>query len=144
MNSRPLYPLSSDPIDLNPLTPGHFIIGGPMVAVPQDDSTELQGSHVCRFRYLQSLTQQFWKLWSRDYLHHLQQGNEWQFNKNVSGLKGALVLLKEENLPPQRWSLGRIIDVHPGSDGVVRVVSIKTATSVIKRATTKIAILPTE
>ena len=27
MNSRPLTPLSNDPSDLNPLTPGHFFIG---------------------------------------------------------------------------------------------------------------------
>ncbi|XP_033212236.1 uncharacterized protein LOC117169837 [Belonocnema kinseyi] len=34
LNSRPLSPMSSDPIDLQPLTPGHFLIGGPLISFP--------------------------------------------------------------------------------------------------------------
>ncbi|XP_043472975.1 uncharacterized protein LOC122505429 [Leptopilina heterotoma] len=38
---------------------------------------------------------------------------------------GRLVVLREENLPPLRWLLGRIAEVHPGDDGVIRVVTVR-------------------
>ncbi|GFS93321.1 intraflagellar transport protein 52 homolog [Trichonephila clavipes] len=35
-----------------------------------------------------------------------------------------MVLVKENNLPPLQWSLGRVVQVFPGDDGAVRVVDV--------------------
>ena len=38
LNSRPLVPLSDDPTDLNSLTPAHFLIGRPILSLPEETS----------------------------------------------------------------------------------------------------------
>ncbi|KAH0820277.1 hypothetical protein GEV33_002514 [Tenebrio molitor] len=37
----------------------------------------------------------------------------------------AVVVIHEDNTPPFKWPLGLIVDVHPGKDGIIRVVSVK-------------------
>lgn len=34
LNSRPLTPVTTDPSDLDYLSPGHFLIGQPLLAIP--------------------------------------------------------------------------------------------------------------
>ncbi|KAJ8933546.1 hypothetical protein NQ318_010290 [Aromia moschata] len=41
-----------------------------------------------------------------------------------------LVLIKDNNVPPFKWRLGRVTVVYPGSDGVDRVAAIRTADGV--------------
>ena len=54
---------------------------------------------------------------------------------------GIMVVLKEDNLPPLRWKLGRITALHPGKDGISIVLSIKTAEGVVQRPATTVCIL---
>ncbi|GFY02049.1 DUF5641 domain-containing protein [Trichonephila clavipes] len=51
-----------------------------------------------------------------DYLNHLPQRNKWQFEKNNVAV-GCLVLLKENDLPPYKWAMARILEVIYGTDG---------------------------
>lgn len=53
-----------------------------------------------------------------------------------------MVLIKNESTPPIIWPLGRIVETHPGSDGITRVVTVKTGHGVSKRALSKLCILP--
>jgi len=46
-------------------------------------------------------------------------------------------------LPPLKWRTGRICELHPGSDGLVRV-SLKTTGGIIRRSLPKICILPVD
>lgn len=85
------------------------------------------------------IVQIIWHNWSKDYLNHLNQRHKWQFKKqNV--MPGTLVLLKEENLPPCKWSIGRIVQTIYGHDDTVRVVIVKTPKGEFKRPISKISI----
>jgi len=53
-----------------------------------------------------------------------------------------LVSVKNPQLPPSKWELARIVEVHPSSDGQVRVVTVRTACTLYKRPITQICKLP--
>ena len=136
MNSRPLYPLSTDPNDLEVLTPAHFLIGQPFRALPLHDlprSFPLDQ----RFRLLQNLISSFWIKWKRDYLVHLQIRKRW-FKDGERVSVGDMVLVAEDNQPPLCWKLGRVISGFEGNDNINRVVKVKTTQSEIVRPVVKL------
>lgn len=141
LNSRPMYPMSSDPNDLSPLTPAHFLVNKSLVTVPDPNVLDIPINKLSRYQLLQQINQSFWKRWSNDYLSYLQTRNKWKQHSQPLSI-GTLVLLKNENLPPCQWSLGRISHLHPGADDVIRVVTVKTSRGSFKRAITKICPLP--
>ncbi|GFT40870.1 hypothetical protein TNCV_378201 [Trichonephila clavipes] len=53
-------------------------------------------------------------------------------------MENQLVLLKDPNTKPLDWPMGRILEVFPGSDGLVRVVNVKTSTGNQEPATTSL------
>lgn len=142
LNSRPLTPLSPDPTDLNPLTPGHFIIGRPITSVVDQDVVDVPTGRLPNFQRAQQVIQHFWKRWQKEYLAQLQNRWKWKDGRGAPPAIGALVILKEDYAPPCLWRLGRITAHHPGTDGIVRVVSVRTVSGEVKRALTKICVLP--
>ncbi|XP_055909270.1 uncharacterized protein LOC129944103 [Eupeodes corollae] len=105
------------------------------------DLTEIKDNYLDRWQLMQKIQQNIWKKWKSEYLVRLQQRPKWL--KPNSELKvGHLVLLPDEQTPPTLWRLGRITEMHPGADGKVRVVTVKTATSSFKRPIAKLCILP--
>lgn len=89
------------------------------------------------------MRQDFWTRWNLEYLNELQIQYKWtKDGENVN--VGAIILLKEKNLPFNQWALGKVIEVHPGEDGVTRAVTIKIAMGKIKRAVKYICSLPIE
>ena len=144
LNSRPLSSLSNDPNDLEPLTPGHFLVGDSLHALPQPDLRLLPVPRLNRYQHVQQIVQHFWSRWQREYLHQLQQRYKWS-RTNADPIKlGSLVLLKEDNLPPLKWQLGRITELHPGKDGVIRVASVRIRDSILDRPESKLCVLPIE
>lgn len=140
-NSRPICGMSDDPNDTTVLTPAHFLHTVPVAMVPDEDLSECRASYLTRWRLVQSLTQSFWKKWKDEYLHQLQVRTKWHTKKPDVEI-GEIVTLKDENLPPGKWKLGRVVKKHTGADGHTRVVEVKTENNTLKRAIAKIAPLP--
>lgn len=99
LNSRPITSLSSNPDDLNPLTPGYFLIGDALTAIPENDLREIKVNRLGRYQLIQQMFQHFWQRWNKKYLQQLQQRNKWY--KSIGAIReNDLVIIREENLPP--------------------------------------------
>ncbi|KAL0803358.1 hypothetical protein ABMA28_017421 [Loxostege sticticalis] len=143
LNSRPLCPLSSSPNDFLPLTPGHFLIGRPMTALPSPALCDRNENQLTRYERLERIRQHFWQRWQQEYLSELQQRTKWRTDKSRLNV-GDMVLITEDNTPPLAWRLGRILRLIPGPDGIIRVADINTVRGVIRRTLTRLCPLPTE
>ncbi|XP_075990240.1 uncharacterized protein LOC142985882 [Anticarsia gemmatalis] len=141
LNSRPLTALSTDPTDLLPLTPTHFLIGRPFTAPAAKDMTTIPGNRLQRYDIIEQMRQHYWQRWSKEYISELQTRTKWKSHQDDIQLNG-LALIKDDNLPPLRWKLGRIIQVFPGADGICRVAELRTASGITRRAFSKICPLP--
>jgi hypothetical protein len=57
LNSRPLCPLSNDRDNLQVLTPGHFLIGISLLALPDHNLIDLSSDRLSRWSYVQQVFQ---------------------------------------------------------------------------------------
>ncbi|XP_049869877.1 uncharacterized protein LOC126369487 [Pectinophora gossypiella] len=142
LNSRPLCVLSADAKDALPLTPSHFLIGEPLTAIPDVSLEETNPSRLVRWRLIQQSIQHFWRRWSREYLHEIQQQNKWFKGRGSPVSVDSIVVICDDNSPPLQWRLARVHAVHPGSDGITRVVTLQVGSNFIKRPVVKICPLP--
>lgn len=70
-------------------------------------------------------------------MHTLQKRSNWYSVERQKLKIGYLVLIKEDNLPPLCWILGRIEET--GNDEVVRAATVKSAKGQFKRTIIKLA-----
>ena len=59
LNSRPLTPLSSDPNDLEALTPGHFLIGEALTAPVEINLEDVRLNRLSRWQMVEKMRQHF-------------------------------------------------------------------------------------
>ena len=110
MNNRPLTPASSDPSDLEPLTPNHLLIHRP-ASTPPGLHNKSDSNLQKKWRRVLHLADAFWRRWTHEYLPLLRQRTKWQQpHRNVT--QGDLVLVTDKQLPRNEWSTGRVMDGH--------------------------------
>lgn len=141
INSRPLTPLSNDPMDYNVLTPAHFLIGESFTDVPAPDIRHVRSNRLDRWQRIEQLKQHFWNRFSKEVMSQLQERSKWRQMGKTKLHPGTLVLIQESS-PPMFWKLGRIDELFPGSDGLPRVATVRTSQGSFKRSVRHLAPLP--
>lgn len=96
-------------------------------------------SQLDRYKHLQLIVKSFWDQWQRDYLGQLQVRSKW-LHQGYRDRRFSLI--KEDNLLPSNWKLGRVVQLHPGLNDISRVVTLKCGKTIMKRPVNKICVLP--
>ncbi|XP_065354551.1 uncharacterized protein LOC135949022 [Calliphora vicina] len=105
LNSRPLSPASDDPNDLNPLTPGHFLIGTPLLTPAEPDVSSENLTLINRWKRLKVIYHSFCQRWKSEYLAELHRRYKWKIQRDNVKVND-LVVIKNNNLPPNEWQMG--------------------------------------
>ncbi|KAL7292599.1 hypothetical protein TKK_0013730 [Trichogramma kaykai] len=136
--------MSGDPDDLAALTPAHFLTGSSLLSFTEPyNPTEKAMYYTSRWRLLRNMRDMFWTRWRREVLNQLQQRSKW-LDSRSNLQKGDMVLIRNELSPPSEWPLGLVTKTHPGTDGLVRVATIRTAQATFTRPVVKLTRLPTD
>ncbi|XP_064647101.1 uncharacterized protein LOC135499959 [Lineus longissimus] len=124
VNSRPLTPVSEDPTDLQALTPNDLLRPGKGFTSPPGEFSR-QDVYGRRWRHVQYLVNEFWKRWTKEYLPTLMTRSKWITERRNIRV-GGIVIVLDESQHRLYWPLGRVKQVFPDKDGVVRFVELKT------------------
>lgn len=131
LNSRPISTVSDDPQDLEPLTPNHILLlkSEPVFPPGLFCKTDLYIRR--RWRQVQYIADIFWKRWTHEFLPLMQERQKWnKTRKNF--VVGDVVLVVDSTAPRGSWILGRIEEVMPDRNGLVRTVKVKTQTNILE------------
>ena len=141
VNSRPLTIENLHDPDSDPLTPNQILTMKSRLVLPPPGVFQ-EADVYCRkrWRIAQHLANCFWSRWRKEYLQLLQPRQKWTSDKR--NLKvDDVVLLKEEGVVRGHWPMGRVTEVHPSDDGLIRSVSVQAGRSILKRPVNKTVLL---
>lgn len=118
--------MPADPSDGHPFTPNSVLRGVKdndldFVAYLPDSDDE-NSTHL--YRRAEHLSRKFMRRFVREYLPGIAIREKWHVDREVK--VGDECLLFDKDVERRLWKKGVVTQVHPGRDGVVRVVDIET------------------
>lgn len=123
INSRPLCATAENSF----LTPSHFLHDKPLTSVDSaEEIPDLEISPLLKnFEQVERIRDKFWKRWKNDYILTIRN-RFWNRSDSKVNI-GDLVLVINEQSSRLHWPIGRIVEMLPGQDGIVRnvIVSLK-------------------
>lgn len=141
LNSRPLYAECGEDAEFNVLTPNHFLNGTSSNLIPEHDVCDANQHRLDRWHIIQQQTQRFWQRYNQEYLNSLQQRTKW--HETAENIQiGDIVLLQTDQVSTYKWPVGRIVEIFPDSEGLIRQANVKTSNSILKRSIRKMCKVP--
>lgn len=142
VNSRPLHHVTVEPGAKESLTPNHILLGTssnlPLLGVFDDSDLYLRK----QWRKSQALADMFWRRWVREVLPDMIPRQKWSEDQPPLRV-GDLVFIADPDSPRCVWPRGIILEIFPGKDGRVRVVTVRTQTGTLKRSAARVAKIST-
>ena len=141
VNSRPLTLEDLNNPEIEPISPNQILTMKTRVAPPPPGVFQQEGVYARkRWRVVQHMANSFWSRWRKEYLQLQQSRQKWTETKR--NLKvNDIVLVKDESAPRGQWPMGRVIEIHESSDGLVRSVSLFAKGTIYKRPIHKTVLL---
>ncbi|KRX36934.1 hypothetical protein T05_6818 [Trichinella murrelli] len=128
INSRPLTYNPDNPNNPEVLTPYHFLTDEDEWVPKTQSTSQLMKSWNLR----QRLIAQWWKRWKAEYVTNLNIRQK-RYNSGNAPNIGDIVLVSENNVPRRNWKLGKIVQLYPRQDGIVRTVKVQLAGGTVNR-----------
>ena len=139
VNQRPIGRIPNDPDDGSYLCPNDMLLGRSSSNVPQGPFKATKNPRD-RVEFVQRIVDSFWVRWTTDVFPLLIPRKKWSVDRRNIQVNDV-VMTVDTNAVRGKWTIGRITKVHPGSDGKVRNVTLKTPTGEYRRPVTKIAVI---
>jgi len=140
VNSRPLVDAPLEPGSKVPLTPNHLLKIDPAIGLPPILTENGDWYSRNRYRLVQRVADEFWRRWVLEYAKTIIARKKWfKVKRNVQ--IGDVVLIMDSCTPRGQWPMGCVTTTYPDKHGLVRSVSIKTASGTLRRPIHKLCVL---
>ena len=130
VNSTPLHNSPENPNDPQPITPQHLLTQrddacrDPCNRPTIYNQEELLAYGTNRSQRIQALADEFEKYW-KHYMYQIGDTREKWTQPKTNARVGDLVLLRDKQLPRLEWATGKITEVFPDKDKLVRRVMVQ-------------------
>lgn len=96
-----------------------------------------------KFQYQKIIMEHFSKRWRSEYLLELRSAHRYPVTNIFSLEVNEVVIVENNRASKSFWELGRIVETHPGADGIARACLVKqqNGTLSIKRPAQKLDLL---
>lgn len=139
INMRPLTYIALENDSDDVLTPKHFLNAFFRHAPPEPgEFSEHDLTSRKQWRFVQELTNHFWRKWTIEYLPMITRTTKWHEMQEPLAI-GDMVIICDNTVSRNTWEKGRIVEVRKSNDGQVRSASVKTSHGILHRPVVKLA-----